>query len=79
MTAVDVTAEDRAGNAPGRRRTSFALAAILVVAAGLRLWNLDFGLPSVTQPDEYSVPARAARFVRWPDQDLNPRLFLDPT
>lgn len=74
-----MTAGDRAGNPPGRRGEWFALAAILVIAAGLRLWNLDFGLPSVTQPDEYSVPARAARFVRWPDPDLNPHFFLKPT
>lgn len=80
MTSARSTTDARRGaDAHGRHGTSFALAAILLVATGLRLWNIDFGLPSVTQPDEYSVPARAARFVQWPDPDLNPHFFLKPT
>lgn len=69
----------REGVAPRRYGSPLALAAILLVATGLRVSNIDFGLPSVTQPDEFSVPARAARFIQWPDPDLNPHFFLKPT
>ena len=37
---------------PGRRATGLLLAAILLVALALRLWNLDHGLPFAFNADE---------------------------
>ena len=55
---------------------SMILAVILLLAAGLRLWALGFGLPSWFHPDDYS-------FVFFPLQffsgDLNPHFFTYPT
>ncbi len=55
------------------------LGVALLVATWLRCWNLGFGLPEVMQPDEFSVPARAAAFITFPQADLNPHFFLKPT
>ena len=55
---------------------SMILTVILLLAAGLRLWALGFGLPSWFHPDDYS-------FVFFPLQffsgDLNPHFFTYPT
>ncbi len=52
------------------------LAAILVVAFGLRLYNLDFGLPSLYDPDEPLFVVKAAELLN--DGTLNPRWFGHP-
>jgi len=44
-------------------RTSFLLGLILVVGLGLRLWQLDFGLPRVFFTDEEFFTAPAARIA----------------
>ncbi|MFN7954142.1 MAG: glycosyltransferase family 39 protein [bacterium] len=55
------------------------LGGALLAAVWLRCWNLGFGLPDVMQPDEFSVPARAASFIAFPHPDPNPHFFLKPT
>jgi 4-amino-4-deoxy-L-arabinose transferase-like glycosyltransferase len=52
------------------------LAAILMVAFGLRLYNLDFGLPSLYDPDEPLFVVKAAELLT--DGTLNPRWFGHP-
>ena len=52
-----------------------ALPAIALVALGLRLWGITFGLPAIYRPDENVVVGRAMgvlhgvvdpRFADWP-------------
>ncbi len=50
------------------------LAAILVLAAGLRIYGLGHGLPNVYNPDEVNIMARALSIAR----DSNPHYFLYP-
>jgi len=50
------------------------LAAILVLAAGLRIYGLGHGLPHVYNPDEVNIMARALSIAR----DSNPHYFLYP-
>ena len=50
------------------------LAAVLVVAAGLRIYGLGHGLPHVYNPDEANIMARALSIA----QDPNPHYFLYP-
>ena len=50
------------------------LAAILALAAGLRLYGLGHGLPHVYNPDEVNIMARALSIAR----DPNPHYFLYP-
>lgn len=57
-------------------RFEFALAAIVIVAAFLRLWAIDFGLPWVTHPDEPFLVDAARGMVR--DRTLNPHWFIYP-
>ena len=51
------------------------LAAIVVLAAVLRLVGLGHGLPEVYNPDEINIMARALSVAR----DLNPHYFLYPS
>jgi hypothetical protein len=50
------------------------LAAILLLAAGLRIYGLGHGLPHVYNPDEVNIMARALSIAREP----NPHYFLYP-
>ena len=50
------------------------LAAILALAAGLRIYGLGHGLPHVYNPDEVNIMARALSIA----QDPNPHYFLYP-
>lgn len=54
-----------------------ALGLVLLLALGLRLWGLSFGLPYVIQPDEPSVEDRALRM--WLAGDPNPHYFVYPS
>ena len=60
---------------PGRRQW-VALAAVLTVAIALRVVGLQYGLPSVYNPDEVAIMARALSFAKG---TLNPENFLYPT
>jgi hypothetical protein len=51
------------------------LLAILAVAAGLRLYGLDHGLPFVYNPDEANIMARALAVAR----GLDPEYYLYPS
>jgi tetratricopeptide (TPR) repeat protein len=52
------------------------LALLVALGAGLRLWALDFGLPSWLHPDEYSAVFFPLHFF---SGDLNPHFFTYPT
>ncbi|HET7217524.1 MAG TPA: glycosyltransferase family 39 protein [Vicinamibacterales bacterium] len=58
------------------RRAAFALALVCVLAAGLRMIALQYGLPAVYNPDEAAIMTRALSFGRG---TLNPHNFLYPT
>jgi len=61
----------------GERSGGLALAAVLIVAAILRLWGIDFGLPhTLTRPDEEAVASVALRFFR---RTLDPAFFDWPS
>lgn len=51
------------------------LAAILLLAAALRLYGLEHGLPFVYNPDEANIMARSLSLAN----DLNPHYFLYPS
>jgi hypothetical protein len=57
-------------------KMAMALAAVCVLAFGLRVVGLQYGLPAVYNPDEVSIMARALSFARG---TLNPHNFLYPT
>lgn len=58
-------------------RECWALAAVLSLALGLRLWGVGFGLPHLeTRPDELEVVQRAIRLL---SGDLNPHFFHYPS
>ena len=59
-----------------RYGTAIALALITVIAFGLRVFGLQFGLPAVYNPDEVAIMARALSFAKG---TLNPHNFLYPT
>ena len=60
---------------PGLER--WALLAVLVLAAVLRLWGSGFGLPHLeARPDEIEVVSRAIRLL---SGDLNPHFFHYPS
>ena len=63
---------------PVRRRPLWPalLLVICVVALGLRLVGLRYGLPAVYNPDEVAIMSRALAFAKG---DLNPHNFLYPT
>ena len=52
------------------------LGAIALVALGLRLHGIQFGLPAVYNPDEVAIMARALSFAKG---TLNPHNFLYPS
>jgi hypothetical protein len=59
-------------------RDPLVLAIILALAAALRIWGIDFGLPNiVTRPDENTVIGAAARFTI--NATLDPDFFNYPT
>ncbi len=49
---------------------------IFVVALGVRLIGLRYGLPAVYNPDEVAIMSRALAFAKW---DFNPHNFLYPS
>src|SRR5918996_6300701 len=53
-----------------------ALAALAALALALRLYGIRYGLPSVYNPDEVAIMARALSFAKG---TLNPHNFLYPT
>jgi Dolichyl-phosphate-mannose-protein mannosyltransferase len=57
-------------------KTAIALSAVCLLALGLRVIGLQYGLPAVYNPDEVSIMARALGFARG---TLNPHNFLYPT
>jgi len=59
-----------------RRSDTLALAAICLAALALRIVGLQYGLPSVYNPDEVAIMARALSFAKG---TLNPENFLYPT
>ena len=59
-----------------RSGTGLALAAIVVLAFGLRGFGIQYGLPAVYNPDEVAIMARALSFAKG---TLNPHNFLYPT
>ena len=61
---------------PRRYAHAAALALILLVAAGLRLWSIDHGLPYAYNLDEraHFVP----HAVAMTGGDLNPGYFINP-
>ena len=56
--------------------TRVVLGLLVVVAFGLRIVGLQYGLPSVYNPDEVAIMARALSFAKG---TLNPHNFLYPT
>lgn len=70
---------DRTEAAPlavSRRTLLYALTAVLLIACGLRVWALDYGLPGVYNPDEVPILNRALTFAKG---DPNPHNFLYPS
>jgi hypothetical protein len=59
-----------------RRREALVLAAVCAIGAGLRIVGLQYGLPSVYNPDEVAIMTRALSFAKG---TLNPGNFLYPT
>ncbi len=62
----------------GRRRwlAALPLVAIVVIAAGLRFWAIDFGRPHpLVRPDEKEILQPSYRFA---EGDLNPRYHVYP-
>jgi 4-amino-4-deoxy-L-arabinose transferase-like glycosyltransferase len=59
-----------------RKRETLLLLAILLLAAGLRLWHLDFGLPALNDPDEPVFIMTALDMLR--EGRLNPGWFGHP-
>ena len=62
--------------APARNGERLAMVAILVLAAGLRLRHIDFGLPSLNDPDEPVFIMTALDMLR--EGRLNPGWFGHP-
>jgi hypothetical protein len=58
------------------RRSTAVLLAICLLAAGLRLLALGYGLPATFNPDETPILNRALAFAKG---DLNPHNFLYPS
>src|SRR6187397_1224619 len=53
-----------------------ALILVGVLALGLRVYGLRYGLPAVYNPDEVAIMSRTLAFAKG---DLNPHNFLYPT
>jgi hypothetical protein len=60
----------------GPARIRLTLGVLAVVAFGLRVFGIQYGLPSVYNPDEVAIMARALAFAKG---SLNPHNFLYPT
>ena len=60
----------------GSRRSTAVLLGICLLAAGLRLLALAYGLPATYNPDETPILNRALAFAKG---DLNPHNFLYPS
>lgn len=58
-------------------RGSITLSAILILALGLRLWGIRFGLPHLFHPDEWAIVDPAMMMLR--TGDFNPDDFHYPT
>lgn len=58
------------------RAATWGVVAISLLALGLRLWSLDYGLPGVFNMDERPILDRALTFAKG---DPNPHNFLYPT
>ena len=56
---------------------SKAVAAVVLIALGLRAWGIRFGLPNLYHPDEWAVFDRALAMMR--TGDFNPHDFIYPT
>ena len=59
-----------------RLQGRIVLGAVVLLALGLRLYGIQYGLPSVYNPDEVAIMARALSFAKG---TLNPHNFLYPT
>lgn len=51
-------------------------ALVFVLALGIRIYGLRYGLPAVYNPDEVAIMSRALAFATW---DFNPHNFLYPS
>ena len=60
----------------GSAHIRLALCALVVIALALRVFGIQYGLPSVYNPDEVAIMARALTFAKG---TLNPHNFLYPT
>ena len=60
---------------PASRRSLWTLAAILLLAAGLRAFGLDYGLPGIYNPDETPILNRGLAIA----QDIKPQNFVYPS
>lgn len=59
-----------------RSAETIALALVVLAAAALRLYGIDFGLPSMLHPDEFSFVYFPLNFY---SLDFNPHFFTYPT
>lgn len=53
--------------------------AILILALGLRFWNLQYGLPWILHPDEPTILGPALRIANVADFDPDPRFYNYPS
>lgn len=58
------------------RHIAWMIAGVCLVAAALRVWAIDYGLPGLYHPDETPILNRALTFAKG---DPNPHNFLYPT
>ena len=59
------------------RRAAVLLTAVLILACGLRIWGVRFGLPYVTHPDEARFVMTAVKILQ--TGDWNPGWFQQPS
>lgn len=71
-----MTSNRLSGLARGQVQWQIALGLVLLLALGLRLTGIDFGLPLQLQPDEWSQVNTARRMLAG---DLNPHFFRYPS
>jgi 4-amino-4-deoxy-L-arabinose transferase-like glycosyltransferase len=64
------------GNRPDSGSFRYWLLSIVLLAAVLRLWSIDFGVPMVTHPDEVPIVYYAEKMVD--EGHLNPHWFRYP-
>jgi hypothetical protein len=63
-------------NAPSAARVPILVAIAMTIGAALRVWQIDYGLPAVYNPDEVAIMNRA---VALGQNGLNPHNFLYPS